>query len=107
MTSNEGPQKTVRRLGAILTSATLLFCALPLAASAKPVDENSSVIVCNERENSHRGGYTVTQGPVDPNPRDTNSQATVMRVGEGRGVANAAEHSPALRICSNYGGGDF
>ncbi len=42
----------------------------------------------------------MTDGPVDPNPpaflRDSQ-----MRVGngDGAGLVNAAEHSPALRLC--------
>ena len=55
--------------------------------------------VCNEAENSHRGGYTVNGGPVDPNP-PARLRGSQMRVGKGNaGLVNAALHSPALRTC--------
>ena len=40
--------------------AVLALAVLPSSAHATDV--------CNEAENSHRGGYTVNGGPVDPNP---------------------------------------
>lgn len=58
--------------------------------------------VCNEAENSHRGGYVVSDGIVDPIPpaflREGGSQ---MRVGNDNavGLDNAADRSPALRHC--------
>jgi hypothetical protein len=56
--------------------------------------------VCNEAENSHQGGYTVNGGPVDPNPPAflRGSQKRVGN-GHGKGLVNAAFHSPALRTC--------
>jgi hypothetical protein len=81
-----------RKLVLAASSAALALSALPASASATDV--------CNEAERSHRGGYTVNGGPVDPNPpaRLLGSQ---MRVGngKGKGLVNAAEHSPALRTC--------
>ena len=68
--------------------------AIPAAASA-----DDSVTVCNEAENSPRGGYVVTDGPVDPVP-PAFLRGSQMRVGDGAGLENAAEHSPALRVCS-------
>ena len=96
----------MRRLSLAVLAATVVLTAVPGAASAKPVKSDS--IVCNEAENSWQGGYTVTGDPVDPNPpaRLLGSQ---MRVGNGHGagLVNAAEHSPALRLCGpeNDGGG--
>ena len=90
------PSKLI--LATVGTALTLSL--LPSAASAADV--------CNEAENSWQGGYTVTGDPVDPNPpaRLLGSQ---MRVGNGHGagLVNAAEHSPALRLCGpeNDGGG--
>ena len=82
--------------------------SLPAVASA-----DDGVSVCNEAENSPRGGYVVTDGPVDPVP-PAFLRGSQMRVGngEGAGLENAAEHSPALRLCgpegppTGGGGGD-
>jgi hypothetical protein len=81
--------------------------AIPAVASA-----DDGVSVCNEAENSPRGGYVVTDGPVDPVP-PAFLRGSQMRVGNGNGAGleNAAEHSPALRVCGpegppTGGGGD-
>ena len=82
--------------------------AIPAVASA-----DDRVSVCNEAENSPRGGYVVTDGPVDPVP-PAFLRGSQMRVGNGNGAGleNAAEHSPALRVCgpegppAGGGGGD-
>lgn len=75
-----------------------------LAAAFAPA-ANADTAVCNEAENSPRGGYEVTGGPVDPLPpaflRDSQ-----MKVGDGAGLVNAAEHSPALRTCAPEGDDD-
>ena len=89
-----------RKLTLAASTATLVLALLPGAASATDV--------CNEAENSHRGGYTVNGGPVDPNP-PAFLRGSQMRVGNGHGdgLVNAAEHSPALRTCGpTDGGGD-
>ena len=69
-----------------------LTLAPPASLAATPV--------CNEAERSHRGGYSVGGGIVDPNPpaRLLGSQ---MRVGNdrARGLEHAADRSPALRQC--------
>ncbi len=82
--------------------------SLPAFASA-----DDGISVCNEAENSPRGGYVVTDGPVDPVP-PAFLRGSQMRVGNGHGAGleNAAEHSPALRLCgpegppTGGGGGD-
>ena len=90
-----------RNLTLAASAAALALALLPGAASATDV--------CNEAENSHRGGYTVNGGPVDPNP-PAFLRGSQMRVGNGhgKGLVNAAEHSPALRTCgpTDGGGGD-
>ena len=85
-------------LSSLVATAVL---ALPAAASA---DDGFSI--CNEAENSPLGGYVVTGGPVDPNP-PAFLRGSQMRVGNGNGAGleNAAEHSPALRTCGPEGGG--
>lgn len=98
----------MRRIGALLAGAMMLFGA-PAVAEAKrhsdPEASQSSIDVCNQRENSHNGGYVLIGDPVDPNPRDSDNDGTAMRIGRGRGVANAAENSPALRACEPEDGG--
>ena len=85
------------------SAAALALAVLPGAASATDV--------CNEAENSFQGGYTVNGGPVDPNP-PAFLRGSQMRVGNGhgKGLVNAAFHSPALRTCgptdTGTGGGD-
>jgi hypothetical protein len=94
-----------RKLTLAALSAVLVVAAVPAAANANP--DTPVADVCNEAENSWQGGYEVTGDPVDPNPpaRLLGSQ---MRVGNGHGagLVNAAEHSPALRLCGPEGGGD-
>lgn len=87
---------------------TLVLAALPASASASP-KQGTAAAVCNEAENSWQGGYEVTGGPVDPNP-PAFLRGSQMRLGNGNGagLVNAAEHSPALRLCGpvDSGGGD-
>ena len=95
-----------RNLTLAALTAVLALTALPSAANATDV--------CNEAENSYRGGYTVSGDPVDPNPpaRLKGGPGAQMRVGNGHGagLVNAAFHSPALRTCGpgdgTNGGGD-
>jgi len=87
-----------RKLTLAAVSAVIAAAAIPAAASAdQPADGPS---VCNEAENSWQGGYTVTGDLVDPNP-PAFLRGSQMRVGNGHGagLVNAAEHSPALRLC--------
>jgi hypothetical protein len=62
--------------------------------------------VCNEAENSHRGGYEVQGGTVDPVP-PAFLRGSQMRVGKdgSRELDNAADRPPALRQCAPEGGG--
>ena len=82
-------------------TAAIALAGLPAAATA---DETATV--CNEAENSPRGGYVVTGGPVDPNP-PAFLRGSQMRVGNGhgKGLEHAAERSPALRLCGPDDGG--
>jgi hypothetical protein len=89
------PRVRARDFTLAAAAATIILAALPAGASAKPKAAQDDVVVCNEAENSHRGGYTVTGGPVDPNP-PAFLRGSQMRVGAG---AHAAERSPALRLC--------
>jgi hypothetical protein len=90
----------MRKLPLAAAAAALVVAAFPPVAAATDV--------CNEAENSHRGGYTVNGGPVDPNP-PAFLRGSQMRVGNGhgKGLEHAAEVSPALRTCgpTDDGGG--
>ena len=67
---------------------------------------SQAATVCNEAENSHRGGYVVSGGTVDPNP-PAFLRGSQMRVGNdsARGLDHAADRSPALRQCAPDSGG--
>lgn len=77
--------------------AAYLFAVAPAGQAAT---------ICNEAENSHRGGYVVSGGTVDPSP-PAFLRGSQMRVGNdsARGLDNAANHSPALRQCDVPSGG--
>ena len=85
----------VRKITLAASTAALALAFLPAAANATDV--------CNEAEASWHGGYTVSGDPVDPNPpaRLLGGPGAQMRVGngKGKGLVNAAFHSPALRTC--------
>ena len=85
-------------ISSLVATAVLAIPAVALA--------EGGVSVCNEAENSPRGGYVVTGGPVDPAP-PAFLRGSQMRVGNGHGAGleNAAEHSPALRLCGPEDGG--
>ena len=86
-----------RKLNLAAFAATLALAALPAVAGA-----DTDTTVCNQAENSWQGGYVVTDGPVDPNP-PAFLRGSQMQVGNGEGLVNAAEHSPALRVCGPEG----
>jgi hypothetical protein len=100
-----GIPDTTRRLSVIARKLNLAACAAILALAALPAaaGADTDTTVCNEAENSPRGGYVVTEGPVDPNP-PAFLRGSQMRVGNGAGLVGAAEHSPALRLCEPDGG---
>jgi hypothetical protein len=86
------------------TVAATYLAALAPASQGAPV--------CNEAENSHRGGYHVSGGIVDPLP-PAFLRGSQMRVGNdgSAGLDHAADRSPALRQCGpddgdGGGGGD-
>ena len=87
----------MRKLVFAAAAATFALSFVPTAANATDV--------CNEAEASWKGGYTVSGDPVDPNP-PAFLRGSQMRVGNGHGAGleNAAERSPALRLCGPEGG---
>jgi hypothetical protein len=88
----------------LIKTISILAATAGVAAAAVPAASADDVVICNEAENSHRGGYTVTGGIVDPDP-PAFLRGSQMRLGEGDGLFNAAQHSPALRECSPDDGG--
>ena len=92
-----------RKIALAAVTAACALAGLPAAATATP---GEAATVCNEAENSPRGGYVVTGGPVDPNP-PAFLRGSQMRVGNGhgKGLEHAAERSPALRLCGPEDGG--
>ena len=92
---------TWRPLG-IAAAVAALAGVLPAAASADP---GTYPAVCNEAQSSPRGVLTVTD-PSDPDPPARHKDAA-MQVGNGNGagLVNAAERSPALALCDTGGGG--
>jgi hypothetical protein len=97
-----------RKLAIVAAGAVAAIGFVPAAAhAAKPV---TGVAVCNEAENSWRGGYDITV-TNDPNP-PAFLRGSQMALGNGHGVGlvNAAEHSPSKVVCStdsgDNGGGD-
>ena len=103
----------ITRAARALPAASIAALALAGTASAAPPSSGTSV--CNEAENSARGGYTVSGDPVDPVPpaflRGGPGHQMRLGNGHGNGLVGASLHSPALRTCTEGdgtggGGGD-
>jgi len=109
-TTNEDGIRLSNALSILALTAALAAAAAPASAAPRGEDD-ATVAICNEAENSPRGGYSVSGGIVDPNP-PAFLRSSQMRVGNGNGAGllNAAQHSPALRECGpdddDGGGGD-
>ena len=86
-----------QRIGALLTLALALGAVPATAGADQPVPD---VTVCNEAQSSFKGvlDATASTGPLPP----AGHKDAAMAVGRGKGLVNAAEHSPALAVC----GGD-
>ncbi len=84
----------------ILAAAT---AGIGIAFASAPAAHATDV--CNEAQSSWKGVYTVTDN-TDPNPPARHKDAA-MKVGngKGKGLVNAAEHSPALAVCGPDDGG--
>ena len=73
-----------------------LAIALVLVAIPGSTAQAATTSVCNEARNGHTGVYVATDG--DPgNPARHQSGLAVL--GTGKGLVNAASHSPALSVC--------
>ena len=106
--TSDNQEDTIRisiAISALALAGGFAGSAVP-AVAAQPAGDD--VAVCNEAENSPRGGYSVVGGIVDPDP-PAFLRGSQMRVGNGHGAGllNAARHSPALRECepTDDGGG--
>ena len=89
---------TRRKVAAVFAAVGALGAvALPAAVAG------ADAVVCNEAQSSWRGTWDATAS-ADPLPPARNKDAA-MPVGNGQGVVNAAEHSPALAVCEPAGGG--
>ena len=87
------------RMLAVAAVIAMAFLAAVPAAGAAPQD--SSVVVCNEAENSHRGGYVLIEGPIDPAP-----PAFLRGSPMDTGATDIAQfQSPALRTCESEDAG--
>jgi hypothetical protein len=79
-----------------------------VAVAAIPGSTAQAANVCNEARNGHTGSYVATDG--DPST-PARHQSNLAVLGSGKGLTNAAAHSPALSVCvvptppSDGGGG--
>ena len=77
-----------------------LILATTIATFALTPGTASAVDVCNEAENSWRGGYDITMTD-DPNPPAfLRGSQMELGNGDGAGLVNAAEHSPSKVVCT-------
>ena len=98
--------RRIVRAAKVLPAASIAVLAFAGTASAAPSSSGASV--CNEAENSARGGYTVSGDPVDPVPpaflRGGAGHQMRLGNGHGTGLVGASLHSPALRTCTQGDG---
>jgi hypothetical protein len=92
-----------RKLAIAAAGAVAALGFVPGAAHAKPA---TGVAVCNEAENSWQGDYDLTTTD-DPNPPAfLRGVQMALGNGHGKGLVNAAAHSPAKVVCGDDGSGD-
>src|SRR4051812_50228808 len=98
------PRVRARKLILAAATATLVLATAPGAASAAPKAAGDGTAVCNEAENSHRGGYTVSGGSVDPNPPAFLRGAPMRGGARGGGrLGHPAPAPPAPPPCRSTG----
>jgi hypothetical protein len=87
-----------RKLLILAAGAVAAAGFVPAAAqAAKPA---AGVAVCNEAENSWRGGYDITVTD-DPNPPAfLRGEQMALGNDHGAGLVNAAAHSPSKVVCT-------
>lgn len=81
----------------IIVSLCAVASVFAVVSSAQAAGGNTTTTtVCNEARNGHDGQLTATdQDPSTPARNQTNLSA----LGTGKGLVNAASHSPALSVC--------
>ena len=88
--------------------------AVSVASMAALAPASQATTVCNQAENSHKGGdWVVVDGTANANPAPAR-KGTPMGIGneKARGLDRAADRSPALARCGQpdsggtTGGGD-
>ena len=87
----------IRNLRIIVSlCAVATVVAVVPSAQAAPGGNTTSTNVCNEARKGHEGQYTATdQDPSTP----ARNQSNLGVLGNGKGLVNAASHSPALSVC--------
>ena len=70
--------------------------AIGLVAVAAIPGTAQAANVCNEARTGHTGSYVATDG--DPST-PARHQSNLAVLGSGKGLTNAAAHSPALSVC--------
>src|SRR3954447_13389248 len=93
-----------RKLATLAAGAVAALGFAPGAAhAAKPA---ADVAVCNEAENSWQGDYDLTTTDDRHPPALLRGVQMAVGNGHGKGLVNAAAHSPALVVCADGGSGD-
>ena len=75
--------------------------AVSVASMAALAPASHATTVCNQAENSHKGGdWVVVDGTADSNPAPARS-GSPMKVGndKARGLDTAADRSPSIARC--------
>ena len=84
---------------AVLAGGVTTLALAPAAIGAPP-SAQSGVSVCNEAASAQKGDLSVGGGTVDPNPPARYlTDRWALGNGNGQGLVNAADNSPALRQC--------
>jgi hypothetical protein len=93
--------RNLRIIVSLCAIATVV--AVVPSAQAAPGGNTTTTSVCNEARKGHEGQLTATdQDPSTPARNQTNLSV----LGTGKGLVNAASHSPALSVCVLPGSSD-
>jgi hypothetical protein len=83
-------------------AAALALIAAPVAQAAQP--DGAAVPVCNQASPHFQGGGLVALDPPTDSPAARYTDDLSPLPGRGKGLVNAASHSPALTVCGGDGG---
>ena len=87
------------RLTLVGTTAALAVALAP-AAQASPSAAAGDVYVCNQASPSSLGGNLDAIDPATSSPAARYTTDLQAKPGNGKGLVNAAAHSPALTLCA-------